>query len=365
MIHSIVCLNRLRQTAKTAIHQHLSHLKELQDPVREAIIRELSETPPLESSRAPDGISLYKVHCESCHGDLTASTKRNRSASQIKLAITAVEAMKGLAGLDDGELDAIASALKKEEPKGEPPPEATPQKETGQSLYASHCAACHGSLASSQKLGATQMAITSAIQSVASMQTLRFLTTDQVGLIAASLKDFASPKRSQDLTGRSLMGLEFVESQFTVLFVNDRNSRDRSSISRIIRDEITSQRGIFQGYCTPYDDGCSDAPYSLHLSPSSSLRQSRIIRACEGMLGLTGALENFLIHLGMTPSDNPDLSQIRQAYKLFAHHRGMGGEGLMAYQSLMNSGPYQMLPAEDRWRVLLNPICKNTLGGML
>ncbi len=51
-----------------------------------------------------DGPTLYAANCSSCHGPLATSSKFNRTAAQIKLAM-------GTMGLSDAQLQAIATAL--------------------------------------------------------------------------------------------------------------------------------------------------------------------------------------------------------------------------------------------------------------
>lgn len=61
------------------------------------------------------GATLYAMHCASCHGVLASSTKLNKTALQIKTAITNVTAMNsnpGLVALTAPQIDAIAAALK-------------------------------------------------------------------------------------------------------------------------------------------------------------------------------------------------------------------------------------------------------------
>jgi mono/diheme cytochrome c family protein len=63
-----------------------------------------------------DGVALYASNCSasSCHGPLASSSKANRTATQIKSAITGnAGGMASLGGLTDAQLQAIATALVK------------------------------------------------------------------------------------------------------------------------------------------------------------------------------------------------------------------------------------------------------------
>ena len=65
------------------------------------------------SSTAPDGVALYAGACAGCHNPLATTTKPNRTAAQIRTAITSVGQMNSLGALTDTQLQAIAAALVK------------------------------------------------------------------------------------------------------------------------------------------------------------------------------------------------------------------------------------------------------------
>lgn len=59
-----------------------------------------------------DGAALYGSYCAGCHGALSVSTKRGRTATQIRNAISANSGgMGGLSGLTDAQLQAISTVL--------------------------------------------------------------------------------------------------------------------------------------------------------------------------------------------------------------------------------------------------------------
>ncbi len=70
---------------------------------------------PAASTPVPgekSGAELYQTHCAACHGAASSSTKRGRSAAQIKNAIRDINQMNGLSGLSDADLAKIADAIK-------------------------------------------------------------------------------------------------------------------------------------------------------------------------------------------------------------------------------------------------------------
>lgn len=66
----------------------------------------------LPTSTPLDGASLYSANCAGCHLALVSSTKRGRTAAQIRGAINADSGgMGNLSGLTDAQLQAISAAL--------------------------------------------------------------------------------------------------------------------------------------------------------------------------------------------------------------------------------------------------------------
>lgn len=78
-------------------------------PVSTATAADPNVTP---SAPALDGAALYGSNCAGCHNTLIASTKRGKTAAQIRGAINANSGgMGSLSGLSDVQLQAIAAAL--------------------------------------------------------------------------------------------------------------------------------------------------------------------------------------------------------------------------------------------------------------
>lgn len=126
--------------------------------------------------------SLYSSNCAGCHGPLATSSKLGATTARIQSAISNnIGGMGQLANsLTMNQMQAIATAL-----AGTP---ATPPAASGTTLYANDCAGCHGTLASSTKLGATLARIQSAISSNSGgMGALSSLSAADLQLIATAL----------------------------------------------------------------------------------------------------------------------------------------------------------------------------------
>lgn len=134
-----------------------------------------------------DGPTLYANNCAACHGALASSTKLNRTATQIQGAINANTGGMGGLTLTPTEVQLIADALVSTTP---PPPPPT----DGQSLYANNCAACHGPLATSNKLNRSATQIQAAIDAgTGGMDSLNGLTSIEVQAIADALVSVTPP----------------------------------------------------------------------------------------------------------------------------------------------------------------------------
>ncbi len=140
-----------------------------------------------QAPQTADGPTHYASNCAACHGALASSTKGNATLTRIQNAISGnVGGMGYLSILTTTQLQAIVAALASVAPPA--PPAAT----DGPTLYANHCAACHGALASSTKGGATLTRMQSAIGgNVGGMGSLSILSTTQLQAIVAALAPVA------------------------------------------------------------------------------------------------------------------------------------------------------------------------------
>lgn len=135
----------------------------------------------------PDGTALYTSNCAGCHGPLATSSKQGATTARIQSAISGNIGGMGLLvnSLTFNQMQAISTALTA-------PSAGTgtggSTAASGTTLYASDCAACHGALTSSAKLGATAARIQSAISANSGgMGSLSTLSVADVQSIATAL----------------------------------------------------------------------------------------------------------------------------------------------------------------------------------
>ena len=138
-------------------------------------------SPNPTTSTTLDGATLYTSNCVSCHGTLESSTKQGASASLIQTGISKISDMKFLSFLTSAQIKAIADTLKNIFPTPIPTLD-------GATLYNNNCVSCHGSLATSTKLGATASQIQTGISTVSGMKIFSSLTAAQIQAIANALK---------------------------------------------------------------------------------------------------------------------------------------------------------------------------------
>lgn len=137
--------------------------------------------PPGPAAPSGDGAMLYDQNCAGCHGPLATSNKRGATAERIQAAIDAnTGSMGSLGNLTADQVRSIADALSG---GSTPPPSGD-----GEALYGANCAGCHGPISSSSVRGASANDIREAIdENEGGMGSLRSLTPDEVGAIAAAL----------------------------------------------------------------------------------------------------------------------------------------------------------------------------------
>ena len=147
------------------------------------------------------GTKLYMSNCSVCHGDIYNSTLAGRgTAVAINGAIASdIGGMGSLDGLTMEEIRAISDAIPAQ---GPPPP---PGASTGAVLYINNCAACHGPLATSNKLGATVPRIQNAISAnLGNMGRLSSLTAAEIQDIVVVLNSTQPPPTPPNLDGAAL-----------------------------------------------------------------------------------------------------------------------------------------------------------------
>lgn len=172
-------------------------LAQIQSCKHESITLEKKDTTSLSPnpSQTPgtttglDGATLYANNCASCHGALATSAKLGTTAAKIQNGISNVSGMKSLSILTSAQIQTIATALST---NSSPAPTPAPTSD-GATLYANNCASCHGALAVSSKLGATQIRIQNGISTINDMKSLSSLTVAQIQAIATALASTPMP----------------------------------------------------------------------------------------------------------------------------------------------------------------------------
>jgi mono/diheme cytochrome c family protein len=126
-------------------------------------------TPPTPTPGALPGQTLYVNYCESCHTPFANSDRAGATVARINGAIAAnTGSMSSLNRLTVAQITDIAAALATVTPP-------TPAASTGETLYRTYCAACHGAFATSSKAGATVSRINTAV--AANTGGMAFVTT--------------------------------------------------------------------------------------------------------------------------------------------------------------------------------------------
>jgi mono/diheme cytochrome c family protein len=150
------------------------------------------------SPQIAEGRALYESKCAGCHGNIDATDLMTPiTFTDIRSAIAVNRGgMRTLTATSDADLQLIADAINTPIAQNPPPP-ATVQPGAvpdGAAVYASRCAACHGAIASSNKIGTTVERVQSAITgNVGRMGSLSSMTALEVQAVVAALNPAASP----------------------------------------------------------------------------------------------------------------------------------------------------------------------------
>lgn len=157
------------------------------------------------------GKTLWTSNCMSCHGEITATDKKNRTYSQLRAAFFSTPSMFEYRYLSATEIKSLVVALSTQPappsapedinsgttppgpaPDAEPAPDTTVPEPTvsaalGKTLWVSNCMSCHGDLATTDKKDRTSTHLRSAFASYSSMFQFRSLSTDKVDSLVLAL----------------------------------------------------------------------------------------------------------------------------------------------------------------------------------
>lgn len=128
-----------------------------------------AQTPP--PALILDGPALYADNCSGCHGPVATSNKKGITLARLQSAISNnIGNMGFLGNLTTEQQQSLVGVLVATAPAPTPTPGPAPAPgpapvSDGSALYATNCAGCHGSLASSSKKGITIARLQAAIAS--------------------------------------------------------------------------------------------------------------------------------------------------------------------------------------------------------
>jgi len=255
---------------------------------------------------SPDGAALYATACAGCHGDLGASAKRGATTVAIQNAISGnVGGMGRLSSMSAAEIQAVAGALT----TSTTPPSPAPD---GATLYASHCASCHGPLATSTKqqvsIARLQLAISADAGGMGSLSNLTVVEIQAIvtaltpgtptptpvkpdgpslyssncagchGVLANSTKGGATAARIQAAIDGSVGGMGSL-SRLTAAEIQ----AIASALTSVAPSVITDGPTLYGSYCA----GCHGA---LAGSTKGGATAARIQAAIDGNVGGMGPL---------------------------------------------------------------------------
>lgn len=313
------------------------------------------------------GQALYENNCRVCHGPISNSPKRGRTAAQIRQALDLIPNMNALTGLTSAEVEAIASALQltSAPPASSSTASVAPNlqgrdyiesnfktlftNEAGRSLYSVHCNSCHAGVDSRSNRSFEQ--IRGAIKNINEMKSLSSLSDAEIRLIAGALSSSISA--------------------------------DEINVLNVIKNKATKQGLAFGGPCGRYDradfndrETCIELgePYGGNhkltaafamAGPTNALRSAKYRHLCENVLELDGAVLTALNHAGLSPSSSVNSSSVAQIFDLFFPGRPLSSEVSKALIHVGQSSKSLGHSATDNWRFVMLAICNSAAGESL
>lgn len=155
-----------------------------------------------------DGPALYADNCSGCHGPVATSSKKGITLARLQSAISNnIGNMGFLGNLTTEQQQSLVGVLVAAAPAPTPTPAPGPAPVSdGSALYATNCAGCHGSLASSSKKGITIARLQAAIASnTGGMGNLSALSVSDVqALVTVLTPSTPTPTPTPVLDGATL-----------------------------------------------------------------------------------------------------------------------------------------------------------------
>lgn len=308
-----------------------------------------------------DGKALWAQRCQSCHGTLENTNKKDRTVDQIRASITNINEMKSiptLQSLTEVEIIAIAQALRSEV---QPP--------NGELLWSQHCQSCHGSISNTDKKNRTAEQIVLAISDVTTMKNLsnlQALTDEEINAIAAVLK--TGPIVEESAPRTIILGTRYyVASRLRALFSSATNDAASTKVNQL----VDLQPAAFGGPCVPYEgaSACSGDRLVNRIAPvqppANVSRQGLLIRTCQEVLAIDAAVNRALQHVTLLSTASATTQNLSQLAEVFMPGKPLDSATLNSLLQVFQTAKAQQLSNLDAWRFTLLPLCRATLAELL
>ena len=237
----------------------------------------------------------------------------------------------------------------------------------GETLYLQKCSSCHGTLASSEKIGRTYTQIKSSIGSIPEMSTptLTILTDAEIQLIADILDRDIPPGPPSSIKFKQILGgRKFMISKFKDLFSGNGTSPEELQIIAII-DAMKSEAGFMGGKATHYEFYTSpsiaakqaDADALVH--PLASVpRRGVMTKTCQEVLSINSAVMNLLTRSKIFVTSPPTEANIGKVFNTMNPTTPINttvSNGLIGlFQEAKNN---QSMSDTDAWRFVIYTLC--------
>jgi hypothetical protein len=238
----------------------------------------------------------------------------------------------------------------------------------GASLYTANCAGCHGALSSSTKRGRSAQQIQDAINTISSMNSLKFLTAAEVDAISKALAVTTDAPKLEVSAYTPTIGTRFhMESALTSIFVASSSpTTDDTNIQTRIRNLVGNKAGAIGGACSRYDSCAGNESQhetnvqAQSLPQSQAMRKGYIVRACEEVLSLNDkAVVNALSRAGLTTASAVNATNVNRMFEVFYPGKIPTSEVTTALVGIGMDAASRSYTAVDQWRLTILPLCSS------
>ncbi|MCX6117599.1 MAG: cytochrome c, partial [Proteobacteria bacterium] len=317
------------------------------------------------------GDYLYGQNCASCHGQLSVSTRRGRTAEEITKAIATEPQMTFFQNrLSADQIAKIADSLKNVERPAQPP--SVLDKSYGVTLYTNICSTCHGALAQSSKINRTAVDILRARTSNPIMKNIakvQALSNAEIASIALALESTGPSEPIPASLELKVQNRRQMQAKLKRLFTGGLSAAATTEVTNIINTEVGLFPEVFGQQCVRTDKDCISVRYNStrvdarNIPMASVLRAGRLYRSCLALAANQNAQTAFVKIFNGTGAvtASPTKAQIAAGLSKVALGYAASNAASTAVDSLVAKAKAVPYSTTVQWQMVTVSICSSLI----